>query len=773
MARFFLLICWLLIWAQLSTLAVATAQEHKLESTVHEEQDQLNRGEERYQEICSRCHGDRGQGVEGEFERALDSDLELRELADLIADSMPPESPEICVGEDAEAVAAFVAKISGAKKAATTFEWMRLTNDQYRQSIVNLFGSGNSLESPSSETGLNTTIFQKREGRGQVQLDRKRIVAIDFDWGAEKPVPDLSDEDGFHVVWEGSFLAPETGTYGFQVESKNGYRLFVNDLVEPVIGNGISTVDEPVKAGEIVLAGGHWYSLRFEIQTVKKEQVAARVSWKPPHHEFGLFLPEQSSTELVKRKFVPQTYFPADDRSVGFARGCLITPEWDAATTDAALEMSQAVADSLNRFVKPNEDSSKHRSDCVAFCQSIAKRAFRRELSPDESQMYVEAFFENDESIQESVKGSLTAVLKSPWFLYPGIEFQKDRFQCISQDLAFAMWDSLPSEDLLDAVRKAQSLRDDELLPIIKQVVEHPLTRAKVRAFFVYWLALEDAQGLSKDPEVFQGFGPQIANDYQDSLLKFVEDTFWSEASDYRQLLLSDSLWVSNQMEQFWAEVDHEDVGESSDTESRWELRTEQAGRVGILTHPMLLAQRAYRRNTSPIHRGVFVSRSLLGVALKPPPVAVEPLGEDFDRDMTTRQRVEFQTRPENCMSCHQVINPLGFALEGFDAVGRSRESDNGKPVDASVSIDISDEERVSINGPKELARYVVESHDAHRHFVKSLFQYMVKQPIEGYGDNTLDRLTTRFQQSDFNMRQLVEEIALVVAMRHLANTQN
>ena len=103
-----------------------------------------------------------------------------------------------------------------------------------------------------------------------------------------------------------------------------------------------------------------------------------------------------------------------------------------------------------------------------------------------------------------------------------------------------------------------------------------------------------------------------------------------------------------------------------------------------MLTHPYLMASFAYTATSSPIHRGVFLSRSVLGRALRPPPEAVAPLAPDLHPDLTTRQRVTLQTKPESCQSCHGMINSLGFTLEHFDAVGRYRKEEKGQPIDAT-----------------------------------------------------------------------------------------
>ena len=123
------------------------------------------------------------------------------------------------------------------------------------------------------------------------------------------------------------------------------------------------------------------------------------------------------------------------------------------------------------------------------------------------------------------------------------------------------------------------------------------------------------------------------------------------------------------------------------------------------MTHPYLMASFAYTANSSPIHRGVFIARSVLGRVLRPPPEAVAPLAPDLHPDLTTRQRVTLQTKPESCQSCHGMINPLGFTLEHFDAVGRYRKDEKGRPIDATGSYETRTGEMVKFEGVRRNSR--------------------------------------------------------------------
>ena len=118
-----------------------------------------------------------------------------------------------------------------------------------------------------------------------------------------------------------------------------------------------------------------------------------------------------------------------------------------------------------------------------------------------------------------------------------------------------------------------------------------------------------------------------------------------------------------------------------------------------MLTHPYLMATFAYTGTSSPIHRGVFLTRSVLGVTLRPPPEAFTPLRGDLHPKLTTRERVALQTKPASCQTCHGIINPLGFTLEHFDAVGRFRDKDNGKPIDATGTYQTRSGQTVKFTG--------------------------------------------------------------------------
>ena len=168
---------------------------------------------------------------------------------------------------------------------------------------------------------------------------------------------------------------------------------------------------------------------------------------------------------------------------------------------------------------------------------------------------------------------------------------------------------------------------------------------------------------------------------------------------------------------------------------------------------------------TSPIHRGVFLARGVLGLGLRPPPEAFTPLSEELEPKLTTRQRVMLQTKPAGCQNCHGLINPLGFTLEHFDAVGRYREKDNGQEIDSTGTYETRAGDKVTFNGARDLAKFLAGSDEVHRAFTEQLFQYMVKQPVRAYGPKQSADLRAFFAEHGFSIRMLMAEIATVAAV--------
>jgi hypothetical protein len=161
----------------------------------------------------------------------------------------------------------------------------------------------------------------------------------------------------------------------------------------------------------------------------------------------------------------------------------------------------------------------------------------------------------------------------------------------------------------------------------------------------------------------------------------------------------------------------------------------------------------------------VFVARGVLGLSLRPPPEAFTPFPADLHPTLNTRERVALQTKPQACATCHTTINHLGFTLEGFDAVGRYRETDNNKPVDTSGSYQTRTGEVVKFAGVRDLATFLADSPEVHAAFAEQLFHHLVKQPVRAYGADTQENLRNAFVTNGFSIRKLMVEVMATSAL--------
>ncbi len=145
--------------------------------------------------------------------------------------------------------------------------------------------------------------------------------------------------------------------------------------------------------------------------------------------------------------------------------------------------------------------------------------------------------------------------------------------------------------------------------------------------------------------------------------------------------------------------------------------------------------------------------------------MAIEFMDDRFDPSLTMREKVTELTKKTTCMGCHVTINPLGFSLENYDAVGRYRIVDNHKPVNSESEYTTAAGDVVKLSGPRDLAQLTVASPEAPRGFVRQMFHFTVKQPIGAYWAGLLDKLNADFAKSVYHIRNLFATINALAAL--------
>ncbi len=728
-------------------------------------------GDAIYKQECARCHGPAGGGTK-KAARPLVGDKSLPQLSRLIQRTMPDDDPGGLSEADAGKVAAYVndafySPDAQAKANPPRVELARLTIQQYRNSIADLIGDYRATIKPDERRGLRGEYFDAKN----FQNDRRRIDRIDsevrFDFGTVGPLSkEPFNPNTFCIRWEGSVLAQETGGHEFIVRTEHALRLWVNDLRTPLIDAMVKSGSDTEFRGSIYLLAGRSCSLRLEFSKGRQLGVADKqkppppvqasiaLRWKTPHGAEEVIPARYLSPVRSAEVAVIETPFPPDDRSYGWERGTTISREWVAAASTAALETAAYVSARLPELSGVPENASDRAGKLRAFCRTLVERAFRRPLTDAERKRYVDGPFDTAADPAMGVKRVVLGALNSPAFLYPDLSDVPAPYAAASR-LAYTLWDSPPDKALLEAAAAGKLRTHEELCTQAQRMLGDPRAKSKVRQFLMAWLHVDHSPELVKDAKRFKGFDASLAADLRTSLELFLDDIVWSQRSDFRQLLLSDEDFLNGRLSAFYGGGLPADAGFQK-------VKLEPGKRAGVITHPYMLAVLAYAGESSPIHRGVFIARGLLGVTLRPPQEAFVPLAAELHPDLTMRQRVTLQTKSESCVGCHGIINPIGFALEDFDAAGRYRETEGGRPIDVTGQYETRAGPMATFDGARQLATYLAGSEDVHGAFVQQLFQHLVKQPVRAYGLQKLAELRTIFAESGYSVRKLIVEIAAI-----------
>lgn len=736
----------------------------------------LQQGRLVYKEQCAACHGARGEGVPDAYADRLIGDATVGELAKLISNTMPKDEANLCVGENAQAVAEYIhhefySEAAQIRNRPPRIGIARLTANQLRNSTADLYAHFGGVPGVTNKRGVKAIYFNGARWKNENKKIERVDPVIDFDFGHDSPGEGI-EATSFYIYWEGGLRADTTGRHEIIIRSTCSFVMDFGRLGRRLIDNHVQSGDKTEFREVLTLTAGRVYPFKIDfIQRKRKTELPpARISmsWIPPHGVQQVIPERNLIPSAPPATFSLQTILPPDDRSYGYERGIAVNREWDQSTTIAALEFADIAAQELwpqferRRKNKDNANREKLRS----FLTEVVTTAFRGPLTEELQQTYVDQQLKVTPDDTEAIRRVCLLALKSPRFLYPLADSHQSLSQQVANRLALVLHDSLPSNEWLLKQIADNKLQDEAAIrAAAKRMLNDYRTHAKTRDMLHAWLNLDHLTDIHKDQAKFPDFDAALVSDLRTSLDLFLDDIVWSDDSDFRRLILADTAWTTERIASFYGDA-WKPASESNADFHR--TSPDSNSRLGLVNHPFLMSGLAYHDSTSPIHRGVFLIRYILGRTLRPPSEAFTPLSPDLHPDLTTRERVDLQTSPTSCQVCHTRINGLGFTLENFDAVGRYREQEREKPIDPAGSYTDRSGKEVTFRAPQDLAEFLASSDDVHQAFVNRVFQHFVKQPPAAYGASTLKDLTDHLRSNDYHIQDLIVEIAVVAASQPL-----
>jgi hypothetical protein len=320
----------------------------------------------------------------------------------------------------------------------------------------------------------------------------------------------------------------------------------------------------------------------------------------------------------------------------------------------------------------------------------LARRAFRRPVEPGDLEgplgFYREAR-EEGENFEAGIESALTAILVSREFLFrvekdpadlaPGTAYALSDLELASR-LSFFLWSSIPDETLL-AVAERGALREPGTLEKqTRRMLDDPRASSLVTNFADQWLYLRNLDSITPDGRLFPDFDDNLRQAFRRET-ELLFETVLREDRSVLDLLRADFTFLNERL------AEHYGIPHIYGDRFRKVALQPESRRGGLLRHGSILTVTSYATRTSPVIRGHWILKNLLGTPPPPPPPNVPALEDNtVSASLPMRERLAEHRANVACASCHNVMDPVGFALENFDAVGRWRTMEEGQPVDAS-----------------------------------------------------------------------------------------
>ena len=409
----------------------------------------------------------------------------------------------------------------------------------------------------------------------------------------------------------------------------------------------------------------------------------------------------------------------------------------------------------------------------------LATQAYRRPVAGEDvtdlMMFYDEAAAEG--GFELGVRAGLQAILVSPEFVFrfereptnvrPGQTYRLSDVDFVTR-LSFFLWASAPDEELLEVARGGQFSDPAVLEQQVARMLRDPRVEALSTRFFGQWLRLQDVGKVWPESSLFPGFSQQLA----EGMVKETELLFQNIVRDDRSVLEifdADYTFVNERLAQYYGIE-----GVSGEEFRRVQYPPDQ--RRGVFGHGSVLQLTSMSDRTSPVLRGKWVMEVLMGTPPPPPPPNVPAFEASSDggegRRLTTRERMEAHASAPVCNSCHRFIDPIGLALDNFDATGKWRIRENMAPLDTRGTF----YDGTPISSAGELAAVLLQRPvPLVRNFADRFLAYAIGRPTEYFDQPTVRAITQAAEADDYKVSSLIMGVVTsdLFRMRQVRTTAN
>jgi len=389
---------------------------------------------------------------------------------------------------------------------------------------------------------------------------------------------------------------------------------------------------------------------------------------------------------------------------------------------------------------------------------TLARRAYRRPVTDADIELLFQFYRSGrrEGTFERGIQAAIERLLVSPQFFFrmerdpanlePGGLYRISDLELASR-LSFFIWSSIPDDQLLEVAARGR-LKDPKILEEqVRRMLADSRATALVKNFGGQWLFLRNMKAVDPDANAFPDFDDNLREAFRRETELFLESQM-REDRPLAELLTANYTFANERLARFY--------GIRNVYGTHFRRVQADPRRAGLLGHGSILTVTSYATRTSPVLRGKYLLDNIFGAPPPPPPPNVPPLPETSARDgaeVSMRERMEAHRQNPVCATCHQRMDPLGFALENFDAIGKWRTTEGHSPIDASGMLP----DGTKFGGPDEFRKALMVHRDEFvGTFTEKLLTYALGRAVAYYDMPALRVIIREAAPSDYRWSSLV-----------------
>lgn len=426
----------------------------------------------------------------------------------------------------------------------------------------------------------------------------------------------------------------------------------------------------------------------------------------------------------------------------------------------------------------PFKKGMTQRQAITVFLKDFASQAFRRPVSNEEAERYAQLFDQaqaRKEDFDSSIRLPIQAILIAPEFvlLWSGQRAADGPVRPLSDHelaarLAYFLWGTTPDRELWQLADKGQ-LRDDKVLEgqIRRMLADWRARDGLLFGFLSQWLQLDRLDRAAPDADKYADYFRKNLGELMNQEMLLFADAIMVENRSILEFVAADWSFLCHPLAEHYGVKDFPGKKPSNGEGPWYRIKYPDKRRGGVLTMGKFLVGTSQPTRTSPVHRGKWILETLFGTPPPPPPPDVDNVLKDepeAKKKLTVPQLLARHRNHPSCVACHQMIDPLGVALENFDPTGKWRDQDQGQPIEARGEL----MDGARFNGVTELKEILMARKEEFvRSFVEKMLTYALGRRLDYYDVATVQHLVQAVKEDDYRFARVVIEVAKSYPFRH------